>query len=106
MVREARLQGRLGDGARMHGVVMRNRLSLIDSGNKERISRGLSEMATRIGFRVAEGLAERVVYREFFPRGLTAMDERDDQTLGITPSPPPVAARQQATGLMEIIKLP
>jgi chromosome partitioning protein len=106
MVREARLQRRLVDGARMDWVVMRNRLSLIDSGNKERISRGLSEMATRIGFRVAEGLAERVVYREFFPRGLTAMDDLDDRTLGISPSPSHVAARQEVTGLMETIKLP
>jgi chromosome partitioning protein len=106
MVREARLQRRLVDGARMDWVVMRNRLSLIDSGNKTRISKGLLEMATRIGFRVAEGLAERVVYREFFPRGLTALDDLDDQTLGVSPSPSHVAARQEVTGLVEMIKLP
>jgi len=106
MVREARLQRRLVDGARMDWVVMRNRRSLVDSGNKERISKGLVEMATRIGFRVAEGLAERVVYREFFPRGLTALDDLDDGTLGINPSPSHVAARQEVAGLMEMIKLP
>jgi chromosome partitioning protein len=106
MVREARLQRRLVDGARMDWVVMRNRISLIDSGNKTRISKGLLEMATRIGFRVAEGLAERVVYREFFPRGLTALDDLDDQTLGVSPSPSHVAARQEVTGLVEMIKLP
>ena len=106
MVREARLQRRLVDGARMDWVVMRNRLSLIDSGNKERISRGLVEMATRIGFRIAEGLAERVVYREFFPRGLTALDDLDDKTLGTNPSASHVAARQEVSGLMETIKLP
>jgi chromosome partitioning protein len=85
---------------------MRNRLSLIDSGNKERISKGLVEMAVRIGFRVAEGLAERVVYREFFPRGLTALDDLDDNTLGTSPSVSHVAARQEVMGLMETIKLP
>jgi chromosome partitioning protein len=106
MVREARLQRRLVDGARMDWVVMRNRLSLIDSGNKERISRGLVEMATRIGFRIAEGLAERVVYREFFPRGLTALDDLDDKTLGTNPSASHLAARQEVSGLMEMIKLP
>jgi chromosome partitioning protein len=106
MVREARLQRRLVDGARMDWVVMRNRISLIDSGNKERISKGLVEMATRIGFRIAEGLAERVVYREFFPRGLTALDDLDDQTFGVSPSPSHVAARQEVTGLIEMIKLP
>jgi chromosome partitioning protein len=106
MVREARLQRRLVDGARMDWVVMRNRLSLIDSGNKQRISKGLGEMATRIGFRVAEGLAERVVYREFFPRGLTALDDLDEQMPGVSPSPSHMAARQEVTGLMETIKLP
>lgn len=106
MVREARLQRRQVDGARMDWVVMRNRLSLIDSGNKERISKGLSEMAIRIGFRVAEGLAERVVYREFFPRGLTALDDLDDKTLGTSPSISHVAARQEVMGLMEMIRLP
>jgi chromosome partitioning protein len=106
MVREARLQRRLVDGARMDWVVMRNRLSLIDSGNKQRISKGLVEMATRIGFRVAEGLAERVVYRELFPRGLTALDDPDDQTLGISPSPSHMAARQEVSALVETIKLP
>jgi len=106
MVREARLQRRLVDGARMDWVVMRNRLALIDSGNKQRISKGLLEMAARIGFRVAEGLAERVVYREFFPRGLTALDDLDDETLGTHPSPSHVAARREVIGLMETIKLP
>ncbi len=106
MVREARLQRRLVDGARMDWVIMRNRLSLIDSGNKERIRTGLQEMATRIGFRVADGLAERVVYREFFPRGLTALDDPDDKMTGTNPSPSHVAARQEVMGLMEVLKLP
>jgi chromosome partitioning protein len=104
MVREARLQRRLVDGARMDWVVMRNRLALIDSGNKDRISKGLAEMATRIGFRIAEGLAERVVYREFFPRGLTALDDLDDN--GLSPSPSHVAARQEVMSLMEMLRLP
>src|SRR6202140_3861072 len=106
MVREARLQRRMVDGARMDWVVMRNRLSLTGCGNKERISKGLGELAMRIGCRIAEGLAERVVYREFFPRGLTALDDLDDGTLGINPSPSHVAARQEVSGLMETIKLP
>jgi chromosome partitioning protein len=106
MVREARLQRRLVDGARMDWVIMRNRLSLIDSGNKERIRSGLHDMAIRIGFRVADGLAERVVYREFFPRGLTALDEPDDSFAGTNPSPSHVAARQEVMGLMEVLKLP
>jgi chromosome partitioning protein len=106
MVREARLQRRLVDGARMDWVIMRNRLSLIDSGNKERIRNGLHEMAIRIGFRGADGLGERIVYREFFPRGLTALDDPDDKMTGTNPSPSHVAARQEVMGLMDVLKLP
>jgi chromosome partitioning protein len=106
MVREARMQRRTVDGARMDWVVMRNRLSLSDSGNKERISKGLTELAARIGFRIAEGLAERVVYREFFPRGLTALDDLDEDLLGCSPSASHVAARQEVAKLMQLIKLP
>jgi len=106
MVREARLQRRLVDGARMDWVVMRNRLALSETSNKERIARGLAEMATRIGFRIADGLAERVVYREFFPRGLTALDDLDEGTLGASPSEAHAAARAEVGALMQVIKPP
>src|SRR5262249_27450023 len=104
MVREARLQRRLVDGARMDWVVMRNRLALTETTNPDRIARGLAEMATRAGFRIADGLAERVVYREFFPRGLTALDDLADGGAG--PSPAHLAARQEVTALMDVIKPP
>jgi chromosome partitioning protein len=106
MVREARLQRRQIDGARMDWVVMRNRRSPGDTGNQERIARGLAEMAMRIGFRVAEGLAERVVYREFFPRGLTALDEPEDRALGESPSGAHAAARAEVMALLDVIKPP
>jgi len=104
MVREARLQRRLVDGARMDWVVMRNRLSLDETSGKGRVARGLAEMATRIGFRVADGLAERVVYREFFPRGLTALD--DEGALGAGAGSAHAAARAEVAALMEAIKPP
>ncbi len=106
MVREARLQRRMVDGARTDWVVTRNRLSMVDSNNKQRISKGLAELAGRIGFRIADGLAERVVYREFFLRGLTALDELDRKTLGTRPNLSHMAARREVMSLMETLKLP
>jgi len=106
MVRDARLQRRLVDQSRMDWVVMRNRLSMIGTRNRERIAKALSELAMRIGFRSAEGLAERVLYREFFPRGLTAVDSLDEQTLGAHPSLSHVAARQEVMSLMTALRLP
>ena len=106
MVREARLQRRMVDQARMDWVVIPNRLSLNGSRHRDRIGKALSELAMRIGFRTASGLAERVLYREFFPRGLTAVDMLDEQTLDGQPSLSHVAARQEVMALMETLKLP
>jgi chromosome partitioning protein len=106
MVREARSQRRVVDGVQMDWVVLRNRLSMLDSRNKRRIDQGLSELATRLGFRSADALAERVVYREFFPRGLTALDHLDEKTLGTRPNLAHLTARQELMNLMETLKLP
>src|SRR3984893_4946146 len=67
MVREARQQRRLVDGVLMDWVVVRNRLSMLDSRNMQRIIVGLNDLAMRLGFRSTDALAERVIYREFFP---------------------------------------
>jgi len=106
MVREARAQRRVVDGVQMDWVVLRNRLSMLDSRNKRRIDQGLSELAARLGFRSADALAERVVYREFFPRGLTALDHLDEKTLGTRPNLAHLTARQELTNMMEMLKLP
>jgi chromosome partitioning protein len=86
--------------------VVRNRLSMVGSRNKRLVGEGLNELATRLGFRFADGLAERVIYREFFPRGLTAFDRLDEATLGTRPSLSHVTAREEVMRLMEALKLP
>jgi chromosome partitioning protein len=106
MVRDARRQRRLIDGTRMDWVVVRNRLSMLGSRNKRLIGEGLSELANRLGFRCADGLAERVIYREFFPRGLSALDNLDEATLGTRPSLAHVNARDEVMSLIATLKLP
>ena len=106
MVREARRQRRLVDGTRMDWVVVRNRLAALGTRNKRLIGEGLSELAARLGFRCADGFAERVIYREFFPRGLTALDALDEETLGTGPNLAHMAARQEVMGLVAALKLP
>ena len=56
---------------------MRNRLATLGSRNKRLVGEGINELSKRMGFRSVDGFAERVVYREFFPRGLTALDDLD-----------------------------
>lgn len=55
-------------------VVIRNRLPHIHSRNREDIDQILTKLANRIGFRLAPGLGERVIFRELFLNGLTVQD--------------------------------
>jgi chromosome partitioning protein len=106
MVREARKQRRQLDGATTDWIVVRNRLSMLGSRNKQLVAEGLKQLSLRLGFRALDGFAERVVYREFFPRGLTALDDLDETTLGTRPSMGHVTAREEVIGLLRQLKLP
>jgi chromosome partitioning protein len=65
--------------------VLRNRLSVLGSRNKRLVGEGLGELSHRLNFRCVDGLAERVIFREFYPRGLTAVDDINEITLGTRP---------------------
>src|SRR4051812_32181494 len=106
LVREARRQRRIVDGKMIDWVVVRNRLSMLGSRNKRLVGEGVNELARQLGFRFIDGFAERVVYREFFPRGLTALDDLDEATLGTRPSMGHVTAREEVTSLLRQLKLP
>jgi chromosome partitioning protein len=106
MVRDARRQRRLVDGKLIDWVVIRNRLSMLGSRNKRLVGEGLEQLGLRLGFRFVAGLADRVVYREFFPRGLTALDPVEEATLGMRPSAAHVTAQQEVAELLAALKLP
>ena len=106
MVREARRQRRLVDGRMTDWIVVRNRLSALGSRNKRLVGEGLAELSKRMGFRCVDGFAERVVYREFFPRGLTALDDLDVTVLGTRPSMSHVTAREEVIALLNALHLP
>jgi chromosome partitioning protein len=106
MVREARRQRRLVDGKLTDWIVVRNRLATLGSRNKRLVGDGINELSKRMGFRSVDGFAERVVYREFFPRGLTALDDLDEATLGTRPNMSHVTAREEVIGLLNALRLP
>jgi len=106
MVREARRQRRLVDGRLTDWIVVRNRLSALGSRNKRLVGEGLIELSKRMGFRYVDGFAERVVYRELFPRGLTAFDNLDEATLGTRPSLSHLTAREEVMALLNALRLP
>jgi chromosome partitioning protein len=106
LVDEARRQRRLVDGGSIDWVVLRNRLSVLGSHNKRLVGEGIAALSRQLGFRVVDGFAERLVYREFFPRGLTALDQLDTVTLGRRPRASHVTARDEVKALIEALKLP
>jgi len=106
MVREARRQRRLVDGRLTDWIVVRNRLAMLGSRNKRLVGEGINELSKRMGFRSVDGFAERVVYREFFPRGLTALDDLDEATLGTRPSMSHLTAREEVIALLNSLRLP
>jgi chromosome partitioning protein len=59
----------------MDWVVVRNRTGYTEARNQKRIDQALTELSRRVGFRIASGLSERVIYRELFPSGLTLLDK-------------------------------
>ena len=55
-------------------VVLQNRLRHLGARNERDVALALQKIATKAGFRLSNGLSERVVYRELFPYGLTLFD--------------------------------
>jgi chromosome partitioning protein len=86
-------------------IVMRNRLSSLAARNKRDMGSVIEALAKRIGFRVAAGLSERVIYKELFLSGLTLLDlKRGSGGPSLTMSH--VAARQEVRDLVAALNLP
>jgi len=65
------------DGGSIDWIVLRNRISSLDSHNAREVDRLVRELSKRIGFRAVPGLSERVIFRELFLVGLTILDLKD-----------------------------
>ena len=75
------------------------------SHHKRLVTAGIEELSRRLGFRCIEGLAERVVFREFYRRGSTALDDLDEVTLDERPTMSLVTARQEVEALYDAMNL-
>ncbi|AZU03836.1 chromosome partitioning protein [Glycocaulis alkaliphilus] len=105
MVWNCRKQRVARDKKPIDWVVMRNRVSTLDARNTRRVADGLRKLSERIGFRIAPGFSERVIYRELFPVGLTLLDLTESgSAIPFTMSH--VAARQELRDLLIVLKLP
>jgi chromosome partitioning protein len=86
----------------MDWVVVRNRTGFTEARNMRRLEGALSELSKRVGFRIANGLSERVIYRELFPSGLTLLDKGQLGELGTSH----LVARQELRALLAGLNLP
>ena len=105
MVQEAGCQRVLLGRAPTNWIVLRNRLSMLSSRNKKLMGESLQRLSEMLNFRCVEGLAERVIFREFYLRGLTALDELDELTLGARPTLSHITARQEVENLLNAMGL-
>jgi chromosome partitioning protein len=88
----------------MDWIVLRNRLGAQEMHNKRKVGRALDTLSERIGFRVAPGFSERVIFRELFPSGMTLLDLRE---LGVDRlNISNLAARNELRDLMRALNLP
>ncbi len=86
----------------MDWVVVRNRTQHTEARNMRRLDQALTELSKRVGFRIASGLSERVIYRELFPSGLTLLDKGQLGELGTSH----LVARQELRALLAALRLP
>ena len=101
--RKKRAMTTISEGRReMDWVVVRNRSGHVEMRNMRRLDQALTELSKRVGFRIAHGLSERVVYRELFPSGLTLLDKGQLGELGTSH----LVARQELRALVAGLNLP
>ena len=84
-------------------IVLRNRMGAQNMVNKQKMEAAIERLSRRIGFRVAPGFNERVIFRELFPRGLTLLDLKDVGVKQLNVSN--IAARQELRDLIKSLNL-
>lgn len=104
VVWQAKVQKAQRNGREVDWVILRNRLSHVDAHNKRNMLTALESFTKRSGSRLAEGLSERVIYKELFLKGMTLLDiVHDDSDVTMTMSH--VAARQELKKFTDFLAL-
>jgi chromosome partitioning protein len=104
-IRQAREARRLVTPRTTDWLVLRNRTSPLETRNERAIREAIEEAGQEAGFRTARGLTERVIYREFFPKGLTAFDSMEASLLGVQPALSHVLAREEVRQLISMVQV-
>lgn len=106
LVLDARRKRQMADQGIIDWVLVRNRIASLQSNNAKQIATSLGRMAGELKFRAADGLHDRVIFRELFPIGLTALDPIEAATRTGTLSTSQQAARREIETLISTLELP
>jgi len=106
LVQRMRAERLAVDGRSIDWILVRNRISMLSSRNMRQVQTMLERLAARLGCRLADGIAERVVFRSLFPAGLTVFDPLDQDGPGGVPAMSQMGARQDYAGLLAALHLP
>ena len=87
----------------MSWVVVRNRLSALDAKNKRKMHEAIKKLSKKLGFKVAHGFGDRVIFKELFLDGLTLHDADKVSKIKITPSV--LAARLELTRFVKSLDI-
>lgn len=102
MVWNQKKERAIRDKGNIDWIVLVNRMSSIASKNRTELDRVLVALAGRIGFRLAKGFKERVIFRELFLSGLTLLDRNITST---QMSLSHIAARQELNDLLQTLNI-
>lgn len=93
MVWEQKIKRAARDKKEVDWVVVRNRISSLDTNNKKNIEVAIRKLSKKFGFRVVRGFGDRVIFKELFLSGLTLHDTGITDKIKLTHSV--IAARQE-----------
>jgi chromosome partitioning protein len=106
LVLQARRKRRIVDNGVIDWVMVRNRIAALASINARQIAVSIGRLSRELGFRVAEGLHDRVIFREVFPIGLTALDPIEEAASHGALTASQMSARREIDELVKALELP
>jgi chromosome partitioning protein len=106
LVLQARRKRRIVDNGVIDWVMVRNRIASLNTNNAKQIAVSLGRLSRELGFRAADGLHDRVIFRELFPIGLTALDPIEEGAINGSLTTSQLSARREIDDLVKALALP
>lgn len=106
LVQRARAERFAVSGRTIDWVLVRNRIAMLNSRNMRQVQILVQDVADQLGCRVADGIAERVIFRSLFASGLTVFDKEAAEMTGAGPSASHISALQEYQSLLAALQLP